>query len=174
MAIKPSTNRKLTLTEIYNMPAEELVKHIAESVMQWYDLETTEFVNLKSTKGIPFGWPENSAKQPVPSYGKDYTSLGQVIEVLVESCRLDLSISRANGVTEVALYDKFENLEYVSTSYEHFEVPRLVCEAALMYICDLPYEKPKVETNVCDVPVLPTGCNRESVPFDCSTTGCIS
>ena len=155
-----------TRADIFALDEEELNMYIAEHILQW------ESVGLQPgvTGKIAMGKPASDQKSfPIPNLATDYGSMGDLISILVEDNRLALNIDRVNKISSVSLYDKATNKEYVSTHHDHRTVPRLLCEAALMYICDLPYEQTTKETNVCNMSPLPSGDNREHVHSDNKT-----
>ena len=160
----------ITEHEIHELAPRDLDRAIAVNLLEWTNIIEDDFQGIKIIKGTPYNRDKGGV--PLPAFSDNFNSVAEVIETLVEDCRLCMEINRYNGVTSVTLYDKDTGWEYVSSDYDHNKVPRLICEAALKYLTDIPYEPATKETevHVCDVPVLPSGAsgvNVHTVPNQC-------
>lgn len=170
--MEPININLLTEKDIHEMPARDLDRTIAVYLLEWKNIKERSFANLTILEGVPYKGLYEGA-QPLPEYSSEFTRLGEVIKVLTDELRLDLEISRRNGVTSVTLYCPRENIEYVSSHNDHELLPRLICEVALKYLCNIsyvtPYEEAKVQEDVLNVSALPSGIDREtmSVPDTC-------
>lgn len=151
-----------TPADIHALTDQEIEMFIAEHIFQWENVIIQDGVFGKHAVGLPF--PEHQ-KTPtmIPNTATSYSNMGDLISIMVEDNRLALTIDRVNKVSFVSLYDKSTDKEYVSTHHDHRTVPRLLCEAALMYVCGVPYEQVPKETNLCDMLPLPSGDNRQHV-----------
>ena len=153
----------ITEHDIHELEPRDLDRAIAVNLLQWTNIMEEDFHGIKILRGTPYD--SNKGGIPLPSFSDNFNNIAEVIETLVEDCRLCMEINRYNGVTSITLYDKDQDLEYVSCDYNHNKVPRLICEAALKYLADLPYEPitKEAEVHVCNMSVLPSGLMGEDM-----------